>query len=105
MAMAHDITERKRSEMELRRAQAELSQHMQERATTEERQRLARELHDSVSQALYGISLGAHTALTLFDTDRAKVLEALNFVLSLTQAGSPGIAVGRATCGGSSSSE
>jgi signal transduction histidine kinase len=87
MAMAHDITERKHSEMELRRAQAELSQHMQARATTEERQRLARELHDSVSQALYGISLGAHTALALLDTDRAKVLEALNYVLSQAQAG------------------
>jgi signal transduction histidine kinase len=36
---------------------------------------------------LYGISLGAHTALALLDTDRAKVLEALNYVLSQAQAG------------------
>ena len=33
-------------------------------AALEERQRLARELHDSVSQALYGIALGARTAQT-----------------------------------------
>ncbi|MEX1158702.1 MAG: PAS domain S-box protein, partial [Thermomicrobiales bacterium] len=34
----------------------------QGQAAIEERQRLARELHDSVSQALYGIGLGARTA-------------------------------------------
>ena len=38
---------------------------VQKRSALEERQRLARELHDSVSQALYGISLGVNTALTL----------------------------------------
>ena len=35
------------------------------KAALEERQRLARELHDSVSQALYGIALGARTARKL----------------------------------------
>ena len=87
LAIAHDITKRKQSEKALRQAQAELALGIQERAALEERQRLARELHDSVSQALYGISLGAHTALTLFDTDRPKALEALNYILSLVQAG------------------
>ncbi len=57
------------------------------RTALEERQRLARELHDSVSQALYGISLGVNTALTLFDTDRTKVLEALQYALALTHSG------------------
>jgi len=76
IAQGQDITERKQAEEQRERLLA-----------MEERQRLARELHDSVSQALYGISLGTHTALTLFDSDRAKVLEALNYVLSLTQAG------------------
>ncbi len=87
LAFAHDITERKKSEEALRQAQEELARGIQVRATLEERQRLARELHDSVSQALYGISLGAHTALALFDTDRAKVLEALNYVVALVQDG------------------
>lgn len=87
MAMAHDITKRKRSEEALRRAQAELAAGIQERASLEERQRLARELHDSVSQALYGISLGAHTALALIDRDRTKVFEALEYVLSQAEAG------------------
>ncbi len=35
-----------------------------ETAVLEERQRLARDLHDSVSQALFGITLAAHSALT-----------------------------------------
>jgi signal transduction histidine kinase len=55
-------------------------------AREEERRRLARELHDSVSQALYGISLGAHTARTMLERDPARVAEPLNYVLSLTEA-------------------
>ena len=34
-----------------------------------ERARLARELHDSVAQALYGITLGAKTARATLDRD------------------------------------
>ena len=87
LAVAHDITKRKQFEEELRQAQAELAQVAEERARTEERQRLARELHDSVSQALYGVSLGVNTALTLLETDRPKVLEALHYTLSQAHAG------------------
>ena len=41
---------------------ARLFTQAQQLATLEEPNRLARELHDSVSQALYGIALGARTA-------------------------------------------
>jgi PAS domain S-box-containing protein len=62
-------------------------------AALEERQRLARELHDSVSQVLYGIGLGARTAGTLLDRAdiapelRSSLAEALEYVLSLAEAG------------------
>jgi PAS domain S-box-containing protein len=65
---------------------AQLYEQAHEWAATEERQRLARELHDSVSQALYGIALGAHTARTLLDRDPHQVVEPLNYVLSLAEA-------------------
>jgi PAS domain S-box-containing protein len=87
LLVGHDITERKLSEEALRLAQIELTRGLQERTALQERQRLARELHDSVSQVLYGISLGTHTALALFETERAKSLDALTYVLSLAQAG------------------
>ncbi len=56
-------------------------------AALEERQRLARELHDSVSQALYGIALGARTAQTQLERDPAKLAEPLDYILSLAEAG------------------
>ena len=56
-------------------------------AALEERQRLARDLHDSVSQALYGIALGARTARTQLDRDPAKAVEPVEYVLSLAEAG------------------
>jgi signal transduction histidine kinase len=59
----------------------------QDTAALEERQRLARELHDSVSQALYGIVLGTDAARTLLDRDPGRVTEPLEYVLSLAKAG------------------
>ena len=87
LMIAHDITARKRSEEALRGVQRELAIGIEARAALEERQRLARELHDSVSQALYGVALGINTALTLFESDRDKVVDALQYALSLTRAG------------------
>jgi signal transduction histidine kinase len=66
---------------------ARLFEQAQDAAATTERQRLARELHDSVSQALYGIALGAHTARTLLDEDPAKAVEPLDYVVQLASAG------------------
>ena len=55
-------------------------------ASIQERQRLARELHDSVSQALYGIALGAHTARSLLAIDPQRVATPLDYVLQLAEA-------------------
>ena len=66
---------------------ARLFEQAQGKAALEERQRLARELHDSVSQALFSISLGARTARTLLDRDPSKVAPPLDYVLSLAEAG------------------
>jgi PAS domain S-box-containing protein len=65
---------------------ARLYEQAQQLAVLEERQRLARELHDSVSQALYGMTLGARTARALVQQDPARATEALDYVLSLTEA-------------------
>ncbi|HET7088515.1 MAG TPA: GAF domain-containing sensor histidine kinase, partial [Anaerolineae bacterium] len=66
---------------------ARLYEQAQQLAALEERQKLARELHDSVSQALYGIALGAKTARTLLDRDPIQVAQPLDYVLSLAEAG------------------
>jgi len=51
----------------------------------EERQYLARELHDSVSQALYGIALGARATLEHLDHDPGRAREPVNYVLHLAE--------------------
>lgn len=66
---------------------ARLFEQAQATAVVEERQRISRELHDSVSQALYGISLGAQTARELLDTDPARAAEPIDYVTSLAEAG------------------
>ncbi|HJT56581.1 MAG TPA: PAS domain S-box protein [Ktedonobacteraceae bacterium] len=65
---------------------ARLYEQAQELAAVEERQRLARELHDSVSQALYGISLGVHTARLQLDHNSGELAESLDYVLELAEA-------------------
>ncbi len=65
---------------------ARLYAQAQELAAVEERQKLARELHDSVSQALYGIALGLHTARIQLERDQEKLPASLADLLSLAEA-------------------
>jgi PAS domain S-box-containing protein len=57
-----------------------------EKVALEERQRLARDLHDSVSQAVYGIALAARSAQELLAKDPALVQEPLEYLLRLSEA-------------------
>jgi len=69
---------------------ARLYEQAQELAALEERQKLARELHDSVSQALYGIGLGANAAKTTLETEeltKERLVQPLDYILSLAKAG------------------
>lgn len=62
-----------------------LEQGFERAAVAEERARLARELHDSVTQALFGISLGAHTALQRIGERLPDERPTLDYILNLTQ--------------------
>lgn len=62
---------------------ARLFEEAQEKAALEERQRLAWELHDSVSQALHGIALGAQTVRIQLERDPAAAVAPLDYVLGL----------------------
>ncbi len=64
-----------------------LYEQAQELAALQERQRLARELHDSVSQALYGISLGAHTAREALESEPDQAMASMEYVIALAEAG------------------
>lgn len=68
-----------------------LYQQAQSLAALQERQRLARELHDSVSQALYGIGLGTRTGLRLLEDSGlpeervAALLQPLEYTMMLAE--------------------
>jgi signal transduction histidine kinase len=66
---------------------ARLFTDAQANVAIEERQRLARELHDSVSQALFGIALGARTAREQLEHNPAAARAPLDYVLQLAEAG------------------
>lgn len=68
---------------------ARLYEQAQILASLKERHRLARDLHDSVSQALYGINLGVQTARTLLERypDKPEALqEPFDYLVSLSDA-------------------
>jgi signal transduction histidine kinase len=64
-----------------------LYKQAQEKAAFDERQHLARELHDSVSQALYSIVLGSHAARRQLETNPTQAKGALEYVENLAEAG------------------
>lgn len=82
-----DELNRRTRELAQTSAELQLKETQVKVAALEERQRLARELHDSVSQALYGIALGARTAQAQLERDPAKLAEPLEYILSLAEAG------------------
>jgi signal transduction histidine kinase len=57
-----------------------------QQAKVEERKRLARELHDSVSQELYGIAVAAHSARSMLAQDPASVADPLDYIHVLAEA-------------------
>lgn len=61
---------------------ARLRRHETQAAAAAERSRLARELHDSVSQALFGVTLGIQTAQMILDKE-SPAREPLSYSLNL----------------------
>ena len=95
LASVLDLTLRRQAEELLKERQALLESNLEEakrvieeqvseRTRLEERQRLGRELHDSLSQSLYGIGLGVRTALAKV-SQQADPNEPLNYCLDLTE--------------------
>ena len=67
--------------MELQKTNRQLqsySQHVQRLAAGRERQRLARELHDSVTQTIFSMTLTTQSALLLLERDRNQVAAQLD---------------------------
>ena len=91
---AHDLSEEKERVVTAFASQAgvaienvRLFADVTEKAAFEERQHLARELHDSVSQALYSIVLGSHAARKQLQTRPKEADKALEYVQNLAEAG------------------
>jgi signal transduction histidine kinase len=80
-----------RSEMllvDLQQANKQLQAYatqVQELAAMNERNRLARELHDSVTQTIFGLTLSAQAALILLDRNPARAVAELDHLQSLAQ--------------------
>jgi signal transduction histidine kinase len=64
---------------------ARLHERSRELSIVEERNRLARELHDSVTQRLFGVALAAESASTLLERDRAGAANELKRVSELAR--------------------
>ena len=66
---------------------ARLYERAQELAVHEERQRLARDLHDSVAQVFYGIALGAQTARKYLERNPQAAADPIDYTVALAGAG------------------
>ncbi|MFM7425851.1 MAG: histidine kinase [Elainella sp.] len=81
-------TELAKAEAELRRAleqERQLNQRIEELATLEERNRIAREIHDSLGHLLVGLNIQMETALALWEEQPER---ALAFLTKAKQLGS-----------------
>lgn len=72
---------------EANRQLREYAAQVEELATTQERNRLAREIHDSLGHYLTVINVQLEAARAVMDSDRPRTLDALNKAQSLAQEG------------------
>lgn len=82
-----DQAESQRLLMDLQSAHQKLQEHAaqaEELAAARERNRLARELHDSVNQAIFSITLTSQSARLLLERDPARVPEQLDRLQTMT---------------------
>jgi two-component system nitrate/nitrite sensor histidine kinase NarX len=70
---------------------ARLQKHLEQEAATAERDHLARELHDTVTQEIYSASLLAVSLPRLWQTHRAEAEAALQQLYTLTQSAHAGL--------------
>ncbi len=78
LALARDLTERKQAE-------DKLLQQARELAVVEERNRLAREIHDTLAQSLTGLSIQLEAAEELLDDDPAMARAEIRSARALTR--------------------
>ena len=84
LSMRHDTHAQRRTRALAEAGLFETPRPAADVAVHEERRRLARELHDSVAQSLYGITLSASRVLTLLErSDTAQVHAVVNELLRL----------------------
>ena len=72
--------------VERKNMEAQMRQHLANEAAMAERHRLARDLHDSVSQALFGVVMGANTARQMLAIAPTKAAQPLDYVVQLSEA-------------------
>jgi signal transduction histidine kinase len=83
-----DQAESERLLADLQSAHQQLQEHAaqaEELAAARERNRLARELHDSVSQAIFSITLTSQSARLLLDREPARVPEQIDHLQKMTE--------------------
>lgn len=83
---ARSQAERLNQELQLANQELQVySQQVEQLAAAEERARLARDLHDSVSQTIFSMTLTAQAARILLDRDPGRVPEQLDHLQSLAK--------------------
>ncbi|MFG6116245.1 histidine kinase [Halobacillus sp. MO56] len=77
------LQEQKESLVRLADEKAELAKKAHSAATIEERQRLARDLHDAVSQQLFALTMMSQAAVRMFDKKPEKAKQQLEEITSM----------------------